>query len=173
MQVIDMNAVTFDTHECYNELKEVGFNEQQAEAIARLHQKTVVVAIERARHEYELDSLATKNDLNALELATRRDLKELEQSTKREIKDLELKIEQVRSELKRDIEASRLELKRDIEDVRLELKRDVETLRLELKKDLAETKADLQRWVVTVVFGVGLLQTAVLAALLLKLVGKI
>ncbi len=39
---------------------------------------------------------------------------------------------------------------------------------LATKRDLAETKADLIRWVV----GVGLLQITIIAALMLRLVGK-
>jgi len=68
--------------------------------------------LEQARHDYDLDNLATKRDL----------------------RELELKIELVRSELKRDI---------------------------------AETKAELIRWVV----GVGVLQTVLITALVLKLAG--
>jgi hypothetical protein len=41
------------------------------------------------------------------------------------------------------------------------------------KRDLAEVKADLQRWVVTVVFGTAILQTAIIAALLLKIAGHL
>ena len=41
----------------------------------------------------------------------------------------------------------------------------MELIRAELKRDIAETKSDLIRWVV----GVGILQTALIAALLIKL----
>ncbi len=41
----------------------------------------------------------------------------------------------------------------------------IDLVRSELKRDLAETKADLIRWVV----GVGMLQTALITALLIKL----
>lgn len=41
----------------------------------------------------------------------------------------------------------------------------MELIRSELKRDLVETKSDLIRWVV----GVGMLQTALIAALLIKL----
>lgn len=51
----------------------------------------------------------------------------------------------------------------------LATKRDI----TELKRDIAETKADLQRWVITVVFGTAILQTAIIAALLLKIAGHI
>lgn len=45
----------------------------------------------------------------------------------------------------------------------------IELVRSELKRDLAETKSELIRWVV----GVGLLQTTLIAALLLKLTGTV
>ncbi len=100
-----MNTLTFDTHEFVKKLKDVGFSEEQAEAITDLQKTTANNTLEQARHDYELDDLATK-----------RDLKETE-------------------------------------------------LKLELK--IAETKADLIRWVV----GVGVLQTVLITALVLKLAG--
>jgi len=45
-------------------------------------------------------------------------------------------------------------------------RRDIEELRLELELKLSETKSELIRWVV----GAGFLQTALIAALLLKLI---
>lgn len=51
--------------------------------------------------------------------------------------------------------------KHDIRE--LELK--IELLRAELKRDMAETKAELIRWII----GAGFLQTALIAALLIKL----
>jgi hypothetical protein len=54
-----------------------------------------------------------------------------------------------------------LATKHDIRE--LELK--IELVRAELKRDMAETKAELIRWIV----GAGFLQTALIAALLLKL----
>ena len=71
-------------------------------------------SLEQARHDYQLDDLATKRDLKELESVLKRDIKELE-------------------------------------------------LRFEVK--LAENKADLIRWLV----GVGVLQTEVITALLIKL----
>ena len=55
-----------------------------------------------------------------------------------------------------------LATKRDI----AELRKDIEVLRADLKRDMAETKADLIRWMV----GAGIFQTALIAALLLRLV---
>ena len=70
--------------------------------------------MEQAKHDYQLDDLATKRDLRELELKLDARLKELE---------------------------------------------------LKVAKDIAESKAELVRWVV----GVGLLQSALVAGLMLKL----
>lgn len=112
-----MTTLTFDTHDFVKKLKGVGFSEEQAEVLTDLQKATSQNTLEQARHNYELDNLATK-----------RDLKELETN----------------------------------------LKKDIEILRLETKRDIAESKADLIRWVV----GVGLLQITIIAALMLRLVGK-
>ena len=63
-----MSTLTFDTHEFVKELKEAGFSEQQAEAITRLQKTAINSTLEQARHDYELDDLATKRDLKELEL---------------------------------------------------------------------------------------------------------
>lgn len=109
-----MTTITFDTHEFVKELKGAGFSEQQAEAITKLQKATINTTLEQARHDYQLDDLATK-----------RDLKELELKLDAKIKELELKI----------------------------------------AKDIAESKAEMIRWVV----GVGVLQTALITGVLLKL----
>ena len=105
-----MATITFDTHEFIKELKSVGFSEEQAEVSTNLQKTTINTTLEQAKHDYQLDDLATK-----------RDLKELEFQLESRIKDTELKI--------------------------------------------VESKAELIRWVV----GVGLLQTALITALLIKL----
>ncbi|MGH8533309.1 MAG: hypothetical protein ACREV1_11465 [Gammaproteobacteria bacterium] len=71
-----MNAIAFDTLKFAKRLKEAGFTEQQAEALAA------------AEAEFIGDNLATKRDIAEL---------------KRDIKELEVKIEQIRSDLTRDI----------------------------------------------------------------------
>lgn len=85
-------VITFDTHHFYNQLKSVGFSEEQADAIAQIQKETATAAIEQAKHDYHLD-----------ELATRRDLKELE-----------LKIEMVKADLQRDLANTKAELSRTI-----------------------------------------------------------
>ena len=44
---------------------------------------------------------------------------------------------------------------------------------LATKRDIAEMKSDLQRWTVTVVLGTAVLQTTIIAALILKLTAHI
>ncbi|MDO9169179.1 MAG: DUF1640 domain-containing protein [Methylobacter sp.] len=63
-----MTTLTFDTHEFFNELKNAGFSEQQAEAITKLQKAAVASTLEQARHELDVDNIATKRDLKELEL---------------------------------------------------------------------------------------------------------
>lgn len=83
-----MSALTFDTHDFVKKLKGAGFSEEQAEVLTELQKTTVSTTMEQARHDYELDDLATKRDL----------------------KELELKIELVKSELKREIAETKADL---------------------------------------------------------------
>jgi carbamoylphosphate synthase small subunit len=106
-----MTTITIDTYALVTKLKEAGVPEQQAAAQVEIITKTIDTALEQARHDYDLDNLATKRDL------------------------------------------------KDSENV------------LQLK--ISESKADLQRWIIGVVFGAGILQTAIIAALVLKLAGHI
>ena len=75
-----MNAIAFDTLKFAKRLKEAGFTEQQAEALAD------------AEAEFIEQNLATKRDIADL----KRDIKELEVK-------MEQKIEQIRSDLARDL----------------------------------------------------------------------
>ncbi len=83
-----MATLSFDTHEFVKKLKDVGFSEEQAEVITELQKTTIGNTLEQARHDYELDNLATK-----------RDLKELELRLEARIKDTELKIVETKSDL--------------------------------------------------------------------------
>jgi hypothetical protein len=84
-----MTATVLNIHEFYNELKGVGFTEQQAEVIANIQSKTATATIEQTKHDYRLDDITTNKDLDA------------------RIKETELKIELVRSDLMREIEKSK------------------------------------------------------------------
>lgn len=73
-----MTTITFDTHEFVKELKDAGFSEQQAEVITKLQKTTVNATLEQAKHDYQLDDLATKRDLRELELKLDARFRELE-----------------------------------------------------------------------------------------------
>ncbi len=85
-----MTTITFDTHEFVKKLKDVGFSEQQAEVITDLQKTTVSNTLAQARHDYQLDDLATK-----------RDLREMELRLESRIKDTELKIVETKADLVR------------------------------------------------------------------------
>ena len=76
-----MTSIAFDTHEFVKKLKDVGFSEQQAEVLTDLQKTTVNNTLEQAKHDYDLDNLASKRDIRELELR------------------LELKIAETKSEL--------------------------------------------------------------------------
>jgi len=80
-----MTTLTFDTHESVKELKDAGFTEQQAEAITKLQKTAINSTLEQARHDYNLDDLATKRDLKNLELELKRDIEILKSDTRAQI----------------------------------------------------------------------------------------
>jgi hypothetical protein len=102
----------------------------------------------QAQAELINSQLASKRDLKDAEVALTRDLREVEANLKRDLKEAETK------------------LTRDLREVEANLKRDLKELELRLEARLADTKAEIIRWTV----GAGVLQTALIAALLLKLV---
>ncbi|MCI0653005.1 MAG: CCDC90 family protein [Methylococcaceae bacterium] len=114
-----MTAIAFDTLKFAKRLKEAGFTEQQAEALAV------------AEAEFIVDNVATKRDLEELEVALKRDIKELEVALKRDIKELDVA-------LKRDIKDLDVALKRDIKDLEVALKRDIKELETKMAHDMRD-----------------------------------
>jgi len=55
----------------------------------------------------------------------------------------------------------------------LATKRDLKEMDSSLQLKIEQTKSELQRWMVTVVLGTAILQTAIIAALILKLTAHI
>jgi succinate dehydrogenase/fumarate reductase flavoprotein subunit len=100
-----MGAVAFDTLKFAKRLKEAGFTEQQAEALAE-----------------------AEAELFEAHLATKEDLAKLEHQAESIRTELKRDLEEVRAELKRDI----AEVQRRIEEVRAELKRDLKDLEYRL-----------------------------------------
>ena len=66
-------------HEFYNELKNAGFTEQQAEVIANIQSKTAIAAIEQTKRDLHLDEISTKRDLKELELRIVTQLSQIQQ----------------------------------------------------------------------------------------------
>ena len=64
-----MPTLAFDTHALIKQLKESGFEEEQAEALSD--------ALKKAHQTY-LEELVNKGDLKEVETALERDIKELE-----------------------------------------------------------------------------------------------
>jgi len=80
-----MTTITFDTHEFIKELKNAGFSEQQAEVITKLQKTAISTTLEQAKHDYQLDDLATKRDLKELELKVDAGIRELELKVAKDI----------------------------------------------------------------------------------------
>jgi len=71
-----MTTITFDTHDFVKKLKAAGFSEDQAETLTNLQKITAATTLEQARHDYHLDDLATKRDLNEGQLRLQKEIAE-------------------------------------------------------------------------------------------------
>ncbi len=147
-----MNAVAFDTLAYAKRLRDAGIDAQHAEAQA----EALSLAIG--------DSLATSDELKAVETTITSELKSTEAHLRSELKVAETA---VRTELKVVETALRTELKDAETALRTELKAteaslraEIEKLGLELRKDIREAQISTIKWLVPLLFG----QTAVLAA---------
>jgi len=115
-----MSAIAFDTLKFAKRLKEAGFTEQQAEALADAEAEFIGQNLATKR-----DIADVKRDIKELEVTLRKEIKQLEGTLHSEIKQLEgtlhseikqldvtlrgeikqldVKIEQIRSDLSRDL----------------------------------------------------------------------
>ncbi|MDD2725323.1 MAG: DUF1640 domain-containing protein [Methylovulum sp.] len=90
-----------------------------------------------------------------------------EQQAAAQVETITQAIDTALEQAKHDYQLDKLVTNKDL-DVRIkETELKIELVRSELKRDIAETKAELVRWVV----GVGVLQTVLITALVLKLAG--
>jgi len=80
-----MSTITFDTLHFANRLKSVGFTDEQAQVITELQLSTVETTLEQARHDYQLDDLATKRDLKEIEITLKHEVELLRADTGRMI----------------------------------------------------------------------------------------
>ncbi|MGH8554013.1 MAG: coiled-coil domain-containing protein [Gammaproteobacteria bacterium] len=104
-----MSAIAFDTLKFAKRLKEAGFTEQQAEALAdaeaelieqNLATKRDIAEIKRDIKELEV---TLRKEIKQLEVTLHSAIKELDVTLRGEIKQLDVKIEQIRSDLARDL----------------------------------------------------------------------
>jgi hypothetical protein len=66
-----MTTLALDTYALVTKLKESGVPEQQAAAQVETLTKAIDSVLEQAKHEYKLDSLATKQDIELLRSDTK------------------------------------------------------------------------------------------------------
>ncbi len=108
-----MSAVPFNTHAFVKRLQGAGFTQEQAEVIADIQLEASTATVEQAKHDFHLDDIATRRDLDS------------------RVREAELKLEAKISETNARI---------------------------------SESKAELTRWII----GAGLLQTSLIAGMLMK-----
>lgn len=73
---------------------------------------------------------------------------------------------------KRDLKEMDTALQVRMKEMETGLQTKMREMETGLQLKMAETKADLQRWMVTLVLGVGILQTSIVAALIMRMAGK-
>ena len=110
---MSMAAITFDSLDYFEKLKDAGVPEAQAKVQAN--------ALQTALNRYD--------EASRKELATRGDLQDVRSELKEEIQN-------VRTELKEDIQ----NVRNEIQDVRTELKEDIQDVRLEVEKVRAQSR---------------------------------
>jgi predicted phage-related endonuclease len=100
-----MSAIAFDTLKFAKRLKEAGFTEQQAEALADAEAEFIEqnLATKRDIADIKRDIADVKRDIKELEVTLRNEIKQLGVTLRGEIKQLDVKIEQIRSDLARDL----------------------------------------------------------------------
>lgn len=94
-----MTILALDTYALVTKLKESGVPEQQAAAQVETLTTAIDSVLEQAKHEYKLDSLATKQDIELL----RRDMELLRSDTK-------VQIELLRSDTRAHIAETKADL---------------------------------------------------------------
>ena len=110
---MSMAAITFDSLDYFEKLKDAGVPEAQAKVQAN--------ALQTALNRHD--------EASRKELATRGDLQDVRSELKEEIQN-------VRTELKEDIQ----NVRNEIQDVRTELKEDIQNVRLEVEKVRAQSR---------------------------------
>ncbi|MBF0476972.1 MAG: hypothetical protein HQK59_14305 [Deltaproteobacteria bacterium] len=101
----------FDTLSVYDRLAKAGLPDLASRELSE---------ILRGHLQQQIESLATKRDIEELRLGTKQDIEELKTSIAGSIEVLRLTTQRDIAELKKDIEASRLATQRDIAESRVD-----------------------------------------------------
>lgn len=105
-----MTAATFDMFDFVAELVESGVPEKQANAYAKAYskvqrshdEKLIETVIDKVKHDYKLDDIATKRDIKELELEialVRKDIEIVKSDLQRDIQGIRTDIEKSRNDL--------------------------------------------------------------------------
>lgn len=105
-----MTAATFDMFDFVAELVDSGVPEKQANAYAKAYskvqrshdEKLIETVIEKVKHDYKLDDIATKRDIKELELEialVRKDIEIVKSDLQRDIQGIRTDIEKSRNDL--------------------------------------------------------------------------
>ncbi len=115
----------FDTLSASRRLREVGFEDEQADAVVGLLAGDVSESV-ATKSDIELLRADTKSGIDLLKADTKTDIERLRADTKSAI-------ERLGADTKSDIERLRADTKTDIELLRADTKTDIELLRAELR----------------------------------------
>jgi hypothetical protein len=134
-----MNAAAFDSYDAVKQLRDLGMDEPQAQAIVK-----IVIS----NNDAKVSDLATKADIALL----RSDITDVRSELKADITDIrsgfKADITDVRSGLKADITDLRSELKADIANVKSDLELKIEQLKTYFTETLASSQSSMVRWTV-------------------------
>ena len=100
-----MTTIPFDTLQFATDLIDSGIPEIQAtaitKAVSKAQQEALTTVIERVKHDYKLDEVATQRDLKEMELALKHDIELLRSDTGRMIAETNQRIAETKAELVR------------------------------------------------------------------------
>jgi hypothetical protein len=105
-----MTAATFDMFDFVAELVESGVPEKQANAYAKAYskvqrchdEKLIETVVEKVKHDYKLDDVATKRDIKELELQialVRKDIEIVKSELRHDVDNVRIAIEKTRADL--------------------------------------------------------------------------
>ena len=145
---MSMAAITFDSLDYFEKLKDAGVPEAQAKVQANTLQTALNRYDEASRKE-----LATRGDLQDVRSELKEDIQNVRTELKEEIQDVRTEIQNVRTELKEDIQDVRLEVEKvraQSRESELRLQAEIEKVR----KEIQGTETRLIKWQLGIAAGI-------------------